>query len=258
MMITYQLEDGIWFSTGLKLVWRRLAGVCEHQNKLQGGAMAIPFRIRAQGNSNPALVPNVSRKVKRDFRLWLGIGLLLLSILAISHLVSAAGVRTESVALTHDVFAGEQLTRDDLEVVHVALPSAGNYVNSIDFAQGIRTNRNMSAGELIPVSLQTTSSSTNLRSVSLPIQAGHLPNLHSGDLVDIWSTPSADGLQLPGPPVLLSKAVAIAEVPAELDPNSDTAISVLLPKKQVAKVVAALRAGQIDIAVIEQSGGNSP
>ncbi|MCX6404673.1 MAG: hypothetical protein NTW81_04065 [Actinobacteria bacterium] len=219
--------------------------------------MAIPFRIRAQSNTKPVLAPNVSRKVKRDFRLWLGIGLLLLSILTISHLVSAAGARTESVALTHDVLVGKQLTLDDLEVVRVALPSAHNYVSSIDSALGIKVTRNMSAGELIPTSGQTNDTSRNLRSVSLPIKAGHLPNLQSGDLVDIWSTPSADGMQIPGPPVLLSQAVTVADVPAEIDPNSDTALSVLLPKKEVAKIVAALRDGQIDIAVLGQSGGDT-
>lgn len=220
--------------------------------------MAIPFRIRTQGATNPALVPNVSRKVKRDFRLWLGIGLLLLSILTISHLISAAGARTDAVALSHDVLAGKQLTLDDLEVVQVAVPSTGSYVNSIESALGIKTTRNMSAGELIPVSLQTTSTSANLRSVSLPIKAGHLPNLQPGDLVDIWSTPSSDGLQIPGPPVLLSKAATVADAPAEIDPNSDTALSVLIPKNEVAKIVAALRDGQIDIALLGQNGVDTP
>jgi len=220
--------------------------------------MAIPFRIRTQGATNPALVPNVSRKVKRDFRLWLGIGLLLLSILTISHLISAAGARTDAVALSHDVLVGKQLTLDDLEVVQVAVPSTGSYVNSIESALGIKTTRNMSAGELIPVSLQTTSTSANLRSVSLPIKAGHLPNLQPGDLVDIWSTPSSDGLQIPGPPVLLSKAATVADAPAEIDPNSDTALSVLIPKNEVAKIVAALRDGQIDIALLGQNGVDTP
>jgi hypothetical protein len=232
--------------------------VCEHQGKLQGGAMAIPFRIRTQGATNPVLVPNVSRKVKRDFRLWLGIGLLLLSILTISHLISAAGARTEAVVLTHDVLIGKQLTLDDLELVQVAVPSTSSYVNSIESALGIKTARNMSAGELIPVSLQTTSTSANLRSISLPIRAGHLPNLQSGDLVDIWSTPSTDGLQIPGPPVLLSKAATVADAPTEIDPNSDTALSVLIPKKEVAKIVAALRDGQIDIALLGQNGVGTP
>ena len=220
--------------------------------------MAIPFRIRAQGNTNPVLMPNVSRKVKRDFRLWLGIGLLLLSILTISHLISAAGARTQAVALTHDVLAGKQLTLDDLEVVRVALPSAGNYVSSINKALGFKATRNMLAGELIPASMEANDTSRNLRSVSLPIKAGHLPNLQPGDLVDIWSTPSSDGLQLPGPPVLLAQAATVADLPTGIDPNSDTALSVLLPKKQVAKIVGALRDGQIDIAVLAQSGGGRP
>jgi len=217
---------------------------------MQGGEMAIPFRIRPNSTVNPTLVPNVSRKVKRDFRLWLGIGLLMFSIFAISHLVSTAGARTNSVALIHDIAAGQQLTLEDLEVVRVALPNSQNYVASIDSALGMTVVRSMSAGELIPVSLNSSGSSSNLRSVSLPIRAGHFPALESGDLVDIWSTPSSEGIQIPGPPSLLSKAATVASLPADIDPNSDSALTVLLPKNEVAKVIAALRDGQIDVVVL--------
>jgi len=229
--------------------------LCEHQNKLQGGVMAIPFRIRAQSAAKPILLPNVDRKVKRDFRLWLGIGLLLMSILTISHLIAAAGARTQTVVLAHDVAAGKQLTIDDLEVVRVALPSAHNYVSAIDLALGMSTTRNMTAGELIPASLGATGFSKDLRSVSLPIKAGHLPALQSGDLVDIWSTPSSEGLQIPGPPSLISSAASVADVPTEVDPNSDTAVTVLLAKNEVGKIIAALRDGQIDVVVLAHGGG---
>ena len=219
--------------------------------------MAIPFRIRAQSNSNPVLVPNVNRKVRRDFRLWAGIGLLLFSILMISHLVSTAGARSQAVALTHDVVAGKHLVLEDLEIVQVALPSASNYLSSIDAALGITTTRSMSAGELIPTSSQPTNTSNNLRSVSLPIRAGHLPSLHSGDLVDIWSTPSSDGLQIPGPPVLVSRAATVGDAPVGIDSNSDTALTVLIPKSEVAKIITALRDGQIDVVVLAQTGGKT-
>lgn len=217
--------------------------------------MAIPFRIRTQASSNPVLLPNVSRKVKRDFRLWLGVALLLLSILTISQLISVAGARTLSVALTHDVSAGQRLTLDDLEVVRVALPTAGNYVSSIESAIGMTTTSGMSQGELIPVSLQSIGNPSQLRRVSLPIRAGHLPAIQSGDLVDIWVTPSVDGLQIPGPPVLLSKAASVGDVPEGLDPNTDTAVTVLLPKNEVAKIISALRDGQVDVVGLAEGGG---
>jgi hypothetical protein len=220
--------------------------------------VAIPFRIRAQSKSNPVLVPNVNRKVKRDFRLWVGIGLLLFSILTISHLVSTAGARTQSVALTHDVVAGKHLTLDDLEVVQVALPSASNYLSSIYAAIGTTTSRNMAVGELIPVSSQPSDNAKNLRRVSLPIRAGHLPALQVGDLVDIWNTPSVDGLQIPGPPLLVSRAATVADAPASTDSNSDTALTVLIPKSEVAKIITALRDGQMDVVVLTQTGSKTP
>ena len=214
--------------------------------------MAIPFRIQAQNSAGPVLLPNVSRKVKRDFRLWAGIGLLLISILTISHLISAAGARTFAVALSHDVGAGKKLTIDDLELVRVALPNVETYFSSIESAVGSATVADMSAGELVPSALRQANTSANLRRVSLPIRAGHLPALFAGDRVDIWSTPSTEGMQVPGPPVLIVENASVAESPAEYDPNSDTALSVLLPRAEVAKVLNALRDGLIDVVVLQR------
>lgn len=214
--------------------------------------MAIPFRIRGQQSAIPTLAPNVNRKVKRDFRLWVGLGLLLLSILTISHLISAAGARTFAVVLTQDVSAGKRLTLDDLELVKVALPSAENYFSSVDSAVGATTSSDMAAGELVPSALGQVIRSSDLRRVSLPIRAGHLPAISNGDRVDIWSTPSAEGLQVPGPPTLIVKDASVAESPAEFDPNSDTALSVLLPSAEVAKVITALRDGFIDVVVLQK------
>lgn len=214
--------------------------------------MAIPLRIRGQRNANPVLLPNVSRKVKRDFRLWLGIGLLMISILSISHLISAAGARTLAVALVHDVPAGTVLSLEDIEVVRVALPNADKYFDSIEMALGTTATRDMSAGELIPATVQSNAPLNSSRSVSLPIRAGHLPAVQAGDLVDIWSTPSSDSLQLPGPPKLLSRGASVISVPDGVDPTSDTALTVLLPRGEVAKIIQALRDGQVDVVAIPQ------
>ena len=212
----------------------------------------IPFRQSLQRSAGPVLVPNVNRKVKRDFRLWLGVGLLLASIFTISHLISAAGSRTLAVALTHDVVPGTKLTEADLELVRVSLPSADKYFNSLDSAVGVIAGTKMQAGELIPISGELLSTGANLRRVSLPIRAGHLPAIQIGQSVDVWSTPSVDGVQVPGPPKLISKAVSVADVPAEIDPTAETAISILIPISEVQTVIQAMRDGLIDVVVVPE------
>lgn len=208
--------------------------------------MTIPFRATARAKTDVKLVPNVDRRIKKDFRLWLGIALLLFSIFGITNLLKAADSRTTAVVLANDVSSGQVLTPSDLRVVKVSVPNSKRYVASISSAVGMRVLQNMQVGELIPVATPSISKVSG-RIVSIPIRAGHLPAITDGDLVDIWSTPNIDSMALPGPPKLVARSVSVLDVPSGTDPNSDTAISVVIREPQLKSVIAALRDGLIDV-----------
>lgn len=218
--------------------------------------MTIPFRVDKNAAVDIKLVSNVSRRTRADFRLWLGIALLLFSILGITSLIKSADQRTEVVVLKNDVTVGQVLTLANLELAKVSVPHVERYLTRPETAVGRKANRNMSAGELLPAVVQSASKVSG-RVVSIPIRAGHLPNLATGDQVDIWSTPSADGLALPGPPRLVAAKVSVLETPSAMDTNTDTAISVVIPESKLSAVIAALRDGLIDVVGIPETVSSS-
>lgn len=221
--------------------------------------MAIPLRASSKTIKQVRLVPNLERSIRPDIRLWLGIALMLLSVVGITKAIAQADSRIPLVALAQNVPAGKVLTQSDLEVVKVSVPNPELYVADLDLALGFKVNRAMSIGELLSLS-QNRMTNPNDRIVSLPIRAGHLPNLNSGDLVDIWYTPTNDGSSMPvyfdGEAKLLVSAVTVEEVPDGIDSTSDTAISAIIPQAKIGTVIAAVQAGQIDI-VGHVVGGNT-
>ncbi|NBU32818.1 MAG: hypothetical protein EBS36_06615 [Actinobacteria bacterium] len=212
--------------------------------------MAIPLRIGARSGSQSELRPNVNRKVRQDFRLWTGIGLLIFSILGISRLINLADQRIAVVALQNSVSAGTTLTISDLQLVRVAVPNSNLYLKDLNQAVGLTTSKFMEPGELLPAPKAVSGTKANVRVVSLPIRAGHLPAIEIGDQVDLWSTPSLDGLTLPGPPKLVAQAVTVSDIPVDSEPNSDTAISVQVEKSDLRSVLTALRDGVLDVVAI--------
>lgn len=216
--------------------------------------MVIPFRIAAQRVTKPVIAPNVVRQTRRDFRLWLGIGLLLFSIAMVSHLISSARARTPVVSVTHDLGAGTKLTDADIALVQVSVPDTAHYLADTNLVVGQITTRNLAQGELLADTAIGKANVSNLRTVSVPIRAGHLPGIAHGDLVDVWSTPSTDAMAIPGPPNLILNRAVVADSPVGVDPASDTAITLTIPTKDVHTVISALRDGLIDVVAVSTGG----
>lgn len=220
--------------------------------------MAIPLRP-SSNKANPInLIPNVERSIKPDIRLWVGIALMLLSVVGITKAIAHADSRIPLVALAQDVPAGKVLTPSDLQVVKVSVPNPELYFTDLDLALGFKVSRAMNTGELLALS-QNKITNPNSRIVSIPIRAGHLPNVIAGDLVDIWYTPATDAISLPtyfdGEAKLLVSGVTVSEVPDGIDSTSDTAISAIIPIAKIGKVLAAVQAGQLDIVGHVSGGG---
>ena len=218
--------------------------------------MAIPIRIRNTKSPNAKLLPNLSTVKKRDWRLWAGIGFILLAVLLTSNFLSRAGTRVGAVVLTHDVAAGSTLSLSDIQSVQVNLPNHQNFFDDVDAVLGLKATRDLFAGDLLQRNAASANIGEAMRTISVPIRAGHLPNVQHGSLVDVWMTPSTQGLALPGPPTVVAKRAVIDGVPDGVDPNSDTAVTITIPASTVPVFMTALRDGNIDLAVVPQSDGS--
>ena len=214
--------------------------------------MAIPLRIQ-NDHAKPKLQVNVPSIRKRDWRLWLGVLFVVFSILATARLISAASARVEAVMVVRDVAAGSTLTESDLALVRVALPTELPFARSLSEVVGLRATRNLYANDIVQSTAVGESLPKEFRNVSVPIRAGHLPSLMSGSAVDVWLTPSTQGMALPGPPSLVISHAVVETPPDAVDSATDTAVTLLIPNEQVPKLMTAIRDGSIDLAAVPQS-----
>jgi hypothetical protein len=170
-------------------------------------------------------------------RLFVGVGLVLVSMLGGARLLAAADSRVAVVAMRADRSAGTVLTGADLSVVRVHLPSdtVAGYARTVDAVIGRRLLRSTRGGELIPLSAVVVVASS--MTVVVPFGAEATPDLSAGDRVRVWSSSKGCAVH-----VLLDDAT-VQDVRTDNSgfngaPGQSAVLS--LPPDQAAAVVAAL------------------
>ncbi len=183
----------------------------------------------------------------KDIRLWLGIIFILVSVLIAQTLIASATARTLAYVVTKPIPAGSKISLADLLLAEVVLPDSVTAISDKNEVVGKVAARDLFSGDLIIPEAISNKSQANLRIVSVPIRAGHIPVLESGQLVDVWVTPSTDGMALPGPAQLVISQATLHFVPIGIDPTLDTAVTLLIAQTDVQKIVQAMRDGVIDL-----------
>lgn len=189
----------------------------------------------------------------RDFRLWLGVLFIAISIVLTQNVLNKATARSQAVIVTNEIPSGSVISQDDLKIVNVVLPQQVKAISDLTEAVGTTATRDLFIGDVLTSDSLSSKTNLNVRLVSVPIRAGHLPKLDAGQLVDIWMTPSTDGMALPGPAQLLISQAAISDIPEGIDPTLDTAVTLLIPNAQVQVLVQAMRDGVIDVVALPQN-----
>ena len=189
----------------------------------------------------------------KDVRLWLGFIFVLTSVLLTQNLLAKATARTQAVIIQNEIPAGSPIRSADLALVNVVLPEGVKTIPTLAQADGMRATRDLFVGDILTTDSIADDADKSLRLVSVPIRAGHLPNLDFGQLVDVWMTPSIDGMALPGPAQLLISQAIINMIPDGIDPTLDTAVTLLIPSNQVQVLVQAMRDGVIDIVALPEN-----
>ncbi len=214
--------------------------------------MAIPLRA-ARPQTSTLITRDRQRATLRDIRFWLGLILVVGSVTVGARVLSAASHRVPAVIAVNSLAAGTTVTAQDVEIVNVAIPDSVQRIASSQDVIGKVLAQPLVAGALVPPSVVSTSGSLTTRTIAIPIRAGHLPGLARGSLVDVWVTPSLDGVATPGPATRVVVDALVAEVPQDVDPSSDTSISLQVENENVQPLVQAMRDGLIDIVIV--SGG---
>lgn len=213
--------------------------------------MAIPIRISQAGQSKSLVKTN--RKTQ-DSRLWLGILFVVTAMIAGQIVITGASARVPAVTLNSNIAQGALIRESDVSTVQVSVPSSENLISIPSEVIGKVATTDLFAGDLVSVYSISNGFAPDTRSVSVPIRAGHLPQVNPGEKVDIWMTPTLDGVALPGPATLIIPNAVIAAAPEFVDAGMDTSVTVLISKDQVQVLVQAMRDGVIDFVAIPITG----
>jgi hypothetical protein len=198
-------------------------------------------------------VQKTSKKSIKDIRLWLGIIFILSSVFIAQTVIANATERSLAFVVIKSVPAGSKITSADLVLAKVVLPDIVIPLTNENEVVGKVAARDLFAGDLVVSKSIANLDQANLRLVSVPIRAGHLPDIQSGQLVDVWVTPSTDGMALPGPAQLVISQATVQSVPPGIDPTLDTAVTLLISTSAVQEIVQAMRDGVIDLVALPEN-----
>lgn len=207
------------------------------------------MKIKTPAIRKPNQLKTTRRSIK-DLRLWAGILFVIFSILITQSVLSSATARTTAVVVTKSIPAGSTVTATDIANAQVILPPDVMPLQLETEVVGMTATRDLFVGDVVTKQSLTSSIATNQRLISVPIKAGHLPEISSGQLVDIWVTPSTDGMALPGPARLVIAQATIHSLPAGIDPTSDSSVTLLVSESAVPELVQAMRDGVIDVVAL--------
>jgi hypothetical protein len=190
-----------------------------------------------------------------DFRLVVGVLLLLGSAVVGARLIGAADRSVEVWAARAELAAGTTLRAEDVVVVRARLfDAAGRYLAAGQSPDGRTLNRDIGSGELLPRAALGRSPAGSL--VSIPVGAQHAPeSLRAGQRIDVYATPTgrSDARQT----VRVLAAIPVQDVRrgggGVLAGEPALVVVVRVPTEAAAAVVQALRTADIDITVVKDA-----
>lgn len=198
----------------------------------------------------------------RDARLIGGVALLVLCALVGSRVVASAGTTHAVWQVKTNLAAGTTLSASDVEAVQVNLAdAAAEYVSaSSALPVGTVLTRDLAAGELVPLgAVGAKGQSAPQRLVTLPVTRLHFPpGLGHGERVDVYSTPHANGSVDTTTPVKVLDSVVVSSVDDDSSrfggDSQSVGVIVSVTPDQVARAVAAVQSGAIDVVRVPGAG----
>lgn len=197
----------------------------------------------------PAAV-RVSTARITDVRLWAGAALLVTAAV-VGGVLAGAGQETVVVWRASSDLAVGSVPRD---VIAVEVPRGVAdevYARPGDNLDGV-LRWPVAAGELLPRTAIRAADPEPTRRVTVPVDPMHAPTaLLAGDLVDVWSVPRVEDGTADGGPTLVLAGARVAVVASDAAGfTGEFAVVLDVPVADVPVVVAAGRAGLIDLVAV--------
>lgn len=214
----------------------RVLSVLTRQSPSDSAAAGIP-------PSPPAR--RTSRAWWRDTRVIVGVGLIVVCMLAGARLLAGGADTVTAWQATRDLAPGAVVSPDDVVAVAIPAALAGAYADG----SGLPTaalDRPLLAGEILPA--VSDGEIRDARWVTVPVEPLHAPvDLAPGERVDVWATPGADLGATPVPELVL-EGVLVSEVAVDgVGLGGEYGVVLEIEPREAAALLAALRSGGIDL-----------
>lgn len=187
----------------------------------------------------------------RDLRLWLGLVLIVGSMLAGARLLSSSQEAVTVWQAVRDLAPGAM---PQVEPVTVVLGDAASAYAVADTPLDGRMRVPVAAGALVPAGA-TAKAEASTRQVTIAVDPLHAPvDLAAGDVVDVWATPTNGGQSTGAPSLVLARALVLQSSPDALGVAGQLAVVIEVPTQQVTSIVTAVRTGQVDLVEVPLEG----
>ncbi|GAA2080408.1 hypothetical protein GCM10009840_14810 [Pseudolysinimonas kribbensis] len=223
--------------------------------------------------SAPAPASTTRRRRFADPRLFIGLLLVAASVAATVGIVASVDRRTEVYAAAGPLEPGQRIDASDLVARGVALDgSDALYLGVGDIPHGgLVITRPVAQGELVPASSVGRHADADDTSLVLRLATRVSGAVKAGARVDVWSAapvtalavttdgadPDGDGIAPPS--VIVSDATVVRVLDGDQTLTADhegSVVEVRLPRSRVARVLAAIAAGD-DLAIVPAGLGLS-
>ena len=198
------------------------------------------------------------RRPLADPRLLIGLLLVVASVAATVGIVAAADRRMQVYAAAGALQPGDRIDAADLVPRGVALDGADAVYLGVGSVprDGLVVTRSIARGELVPAASVGRTSDVDATSLVLRLAARASDAVRPGASIDVWAAPpvaspgSADAAAPPAVLVAGASVVRVLDDDQALTASRDgSAVEVRLPRSRVARVLAAVAAGD-QIAVV--------
>jgi hypothetical protein len=209
---------------------------------------------------NPAseTVRSPRRAFWGDARFFLGVLLVVASVVGVWLVVSAARQTVPVYAAAHTIVPGEPIAAGDVKVVDVALGAvAGTYLGEGDLGDGTVATRTIEAGELVPAASVGDADDARTTSVVVRSAVDVPASVEAGAVVEVWAAPLLERGAYDDPRILVADATVVSVTRDDsMIGGGAAALELVIPRDDVSATLAAM-ADQSALSIVPTMGAGS-
>jgi hypothetical protein len=206
--------------------------------------------------SDPVRTPR--RAFWGDARFFLGVLLVIASVVGVWLVVAAARQTVPVYAAAHTIVPGEPIAAADVTVVDVALgPVADTYLGEGELGDAIVATRTIQAGELVPAAAVGDADSARTTSVVVRSAVDVPASVAAGSVVEVWSAPLLERGTYDEPRVLVADATVVSVTRDDsMIGGGAAALELVIPRDDVSATLAAM-ADESALSIVPTTGAGS-